>query len=261
MESRSLVSLTDKIEQIVLLMKETKESWVASGPENPDLAIYLHFWRGDELVVMVQCPLERDLGLQAAQVGASGFSADTLSLTFESYHSTLPESPNTGKPWEPHEMQYTFEAVPENREKHWVKETITTSIHERGGAFALHSQPYVLEDGKVVWSDETQTISSDVEGESGGGVMFNTLQDAMTKPTIEQILSQESAVNPVTALMNSLVDDPEQRMFHTDMATYKIMEDRNLITAVMFSATPDTRRAEWIEERLGPGSTAIPGQV
>ena len=245
------MSLTDKIDQIVQLMKETKESWVASEPENTDLAIYLHFWRGDDLAIMVQCPLERDTGLQAAQVGASGFGATTLSLTFESYHSTEEFSPNTGRRWEPHEMQYTFEAVPENREKHWVRETLTTSIHERGGAFALHSQPYIIEDWKVIWSEDTQTISSDKEGEGGGGVMFNTLQNAMEQPTIEDMLNDQSKTNPVTAVMNSLVDDQEQRLFHTDMATYRSLEEKGLASAVMFSAVPGSKRAEWIEERLG----------
>ena len=136
---------------ITQLMKETKESWVASEPDNTDLAIYLHFWRGDEMVAMVQTPLDRDTGLEAGMVGATGFAATTMSLTFESYNSTLPESPLTGKRWEPHEMQYTFEAVPQNRIEHWVKECLTTTAHERGGEFGLTSLPYIIEGTKVLW--------------------------------------------------------------------------------------------------------------
>ena len=64
-----------------------------------------------------------------------------MSLTFESFNSTLAENPITGKRWEPQEMQYVFEAVPENRTEHWVRECITTSAHERGGEFALTSMP------------------------------------------------------------------------------------------------------------------------
>lgn len=239
------------MDEISNLMKETKESWVASEPENTDLAIYLHFWRGDDLVVMVQCPLDRDIGLQAGQVGASGFGATTMSLTFESYTSTLKDSPITGEPWQPHEMQYTFEAVPENRTEHWVKECLTTTAHDREGEFALTSLPYMIEDGKMVWSDSTMTISSEAEGEGGGGVMFEWLQHAMAQPTIEEAIAKSSEDSELAALMSSLVTDPEQRLFHTDMATFRSLEERHLVTAAMFSAIPGSRRAEWIKERLG----------
>src|SRR3954470_18718710 len=160
-------------------MKQTKEGWVGTKPENTDLAMYLHFWRGEDLIAMVQTPLERDIGLHAGQVGAAGFAATTMALTFESYHSEEPKNPVTGQPWQPHEMQYTFEAVPENREKHWVKECLTTSAHERGGAYGLQVMPYVLEGTKVLWAEETITVTSE-EDLQGGGTMFDYLQSAMS---------------------------------------------------------------------------------
>lgn len=239
------------MDQIVQLMKETKESWVATGPENTDLAIYLHFWRGDSLDIMVQCPLDRDTGLQAGQVGAAGFGATTMSLTFESFNSTLGESPITGSPWEPHEMQYVFEAVPENRTEHWVKECVTTTAHERGGEFALTSMPYVIEDGQVVWSESRIEISSQAEGEGGGGVMFDWMQHAMAQPTIEEVMSSKAENDQITAVISEMVTDPEMRLFHTDMATYRAMEEQHLVSAIMFAANPGSLRAEMIEERLG----------
>ena len=238
------------METISELMKQTKESWVASEPENTDLAIYLHFWRADSLVVMVQTPLDRDTGLEAGHMGAAGFAATTMSITFESYHSNLQESPNTGKPWEPHEMQYTFEAVPENREKHWVMECLSTSAHERGGEFCFSSLPYVIEGKQVVWGEE-KIIYSNAEGESAQGVMFDYLQHAMSQPTLEDIMAEKAKDDPFFAAMGGLVTDPEQRLFHTDMATFSSLEERKMVTAGMFAAEPGSWREQQIKERFG----------
>lgn len=247
------MGLTEKLNQISELMKQTKQDWVASKPESTDLAIYLHFWRGEDLVAMVQTPVDRDLGLEAGKIGASGFGATTLSLTFESYHSTLPMSPVTDRPWQPREMQYVFEAVPQNLEKHWVSECLTTTVHERGGGFALHTLPYKIVDDQLVWGEEIVVLpDGDVQG---GGAMHAYLQDAMSQPTIEEIISAKGdAVATVAAFMSGLVTDPEARLFHTDMATYTILKQRDLVTAIMFTAEAGSDRAKWIEERLGPGS-------
>jgi hypothetical protein len=243
------------------LMKETKESWVASEPENTDLAIYLHFWRGEEMIAMVQTPLDRDVGLEAGLIGAQGFAADTMSITFESYNSTLPKSPHTGKSWEPHEMQYTFEGVPENAEKHWVTECITTSGHERGGEFALTSMPYWIEDGKVVWQEEKNlSFTSGNEGDGGGGVMFEYMQNAMSLPTIEEVMAEKAKDNRLIGMISDLITDEEIRFFHTDMATYTSMRERKLVSAIMFTAEPGSVRAKLIEERLGPEAIRMGGE-
>jgi hypothetical protein len=243
------VKLKEKMAQITDLMKFTKQDWVASKPDNTDMAMYLHFWRDDELVVAVQTPLDRDIGLAAGQVGAAGFAATTMSITFESYHSELGESPNTGRPWEPHEMQYTFEAVPENREKHWVRECLTTTAHERGGGFILQSMPYVIEDWEVIWS-EPLIVDSEVVGEAGGGVMYDYLQQSMAAPTIAEAIATKGKNDPMMKLISDLIDDPEQRLFHIDMATYKIMRGRNLVTSVIFFAKKGTNRALLIKDRM-----------
>jgi hypothetical protein len=258
MESRWQVSLSEKMDQISELMKQTKESWVASEPENTDLAIYLHFWRDEELVAMVQCPLERDIGLQAGLIGAAGFAASTMSLTFESYTSQLPKSPNTGEAWKPQEMQYTFEAVPENREKKWVLECLTTSAHERGGEFGLASLPYEIENHQVIWGEDQLSVHSTIDGEGAGGVMFDWLQDAMSRPTIEQVMAENAQSNKITAAISKLVDDPEVRLFHTDMATYTAMKEKGLITAVMFTAAPGSVREQMIRDRLGEEAVTEP---
>lgn len=251
------MDLTEKLNQVTELMKSTKQSWVATDPENTDLAIYLHFWRGEGMVAMVQCPLDRDIGLEAGNVGARGFGASTMSITFESYHSTLGKSPITGKDWQPREMQYTFEAVPENRAEGWVTECLTTTIHQRGGGFAMQSLPYTIENNLVTWGESVLMITEDGET-TGGGYMHDYLQQAMAAPTIEEILADQSENSQIAALINGLVDDPEARMFHIDMATYTAMQERNLVTAIMFTAEVGSNRERWIEERHGPGALKFP---
>ncbi len=98
------MSLQEKTNQITEVMKRTKEDWVATKPDNTDIAIYLHFWRGDDLVITLQCEVDRDKAMMAGDIGAMGFGADTMAITFESFHSSIGESPLTGQRWRPHEM-------------------------------------------------------------------------------------------------------------------------------------------------------------
>jgi len=253
------MDLKEKTQQIVEVMRSTKQDWVASDPENTDIAIYLHFWRGDDLVVTVQCPIDRDTGLQAARMGAAGFGATTMSMTFESFHSSLGESPVTGKRWMPHEMQYTFETHPENKEKGRVTECISTLAHERGGDFVMSSQGYAIEDGKVVWKEfqDFYHDSADADGHPSG-VMFEFLQSAMAGPTIEDRLREESEGNRMFARLNRAVTDPEVRQYHTDMATINAMEEHHISSAVVVMARKGTLRHQLLTERLGEGNVGEP---
>src|SRR6185503_18755085 len=145
------MTLSEKLEMVTELMKKTKERWVSHEPDNPDLAMYLHIFRGDEPVITVQCPLDRDTALKAALLAAPGFSASDITLTFESYTTTHRKSPITGEPWMPREMQFVAQTVPDAFEKGWVNECLTTSAHSRNGEYALASQGYRIKDGKVEW--------------------------------------------------------------------------------------------------------------
>ena len=254
------MGLKEKMDEVSEVMQRTKEEWVATDPDNTDIAIYLHFYRGDELVAAVQCPLDRDTALKAGQLGAAGFCADTMGITFESYHSDLPESPITGKRWVPKEMQFIAETVPDAFDKGWVSECITTTLHERGGGYILHSKAYRIVDGKVEWKDGTGTydISSDNEEGRGGGVMHEYLQHAMAMPTILEEMDRQAESDPNVALMNNLVADEEQRRYHIDVATFKAMGERKLAMSVVLTAEPGSRREEWLTERFGPPGTSYP---
>lgn len=245
------MDLREKLDATIDLMKQVKSEWVATNPENTDLAIYLHFWRDDEVAVAVQTVMERDIGLQAGMVGAMGFSADVVSISFESFHSKLALSPITGGLWQHREMQFVYETHPEAHDRGWVDSCISVALHERGGEYGFASVPYVIAGAEVIWPEGGEISTGDEV--TGGGAMFDVLQRMMLMPTLDEKLDPNSD-NPVTAMMSSLIDDPEARRFHTDMATYKALEERNLITGIMFGADKGSNRAKWLEERLGAGS-------
>jgi hypothetical protein len=244
------MSLDQKLDSLVETMRATKESWVATQPENTDLAIYAHFWRGEEMVASVVCHLDRDAGLQAAQIGARGFNASTVALTFESYNSELPESPITGEGWRPGEMQYVAQTQPQAFEKNWVHECITTSIHERGGGFALRGLPYRIKDHRVEWLEESLRLTSE-EGGGGAGFMFELLQEAMEAPMLDDLLSDASEQDSALAMVLKVIADEEVKTYHADAATVQFLTDRQLIIAAMLSAEPGSKREQLLSERFG----------
>jgi hypothetical protein len=250
------VSLTEKADAIDKVMRKTKEDWVATGPEITDLAIYLHFYRSDDMVAMVQTQLDRDTALQAGRLGAMGFAADAMSITFESYHSNLQYSPLTGEEWRHQEMQFVYETHPEAIEKGWVTECLTTTVHERGGGFVLLSASYQIKDGKVEWGEVAAHRQDDGAGE---GTMFDYLRDAINAPSMDEVIAEQAKTNPIADLMNNLVSDPEARRFHIDLATLRALEEKKLTTAVILYAEPGSNRAQWLQERLGSSGSATTG--
>lgn len=262
------MDLIEKTQGVVELMKETKEKWVAQcaergeigpgedpGSDTTDLAIYEHYYRGDDLVAMVQCPLDREKALKAALLACSAFNADTMTVTFESYSTDLRESPITGERWAPKEMQFVAQTVPDAVDKGWVHECLTTSAHERGGTYMLVSQGYRIEDGQMTWLDPKIMDPEHESKAAAEGYMFENLQRAMTIPPMEELIAERAKEDPTAALLGGVfADQPERRQFHIDMATAQALETNGLAVGVMLMANEGSPRAEWLEERMGePG--------
>ena len=93
---------------------------MATKPENTDLAIYLHFWRGDESGRSWSAPLDRDTGLRLVRWEQRGSTRRPCPITFESYHSKLEGVSDHREALEAHGDAVLFETTPENQEKHWV---------------------------------------------------------------------------------------------------------------------------------------------
>ena len=249
------MDLTEKTKGIAEALKQAKVERVRKDPENPDLPITLHFYRGDELVAAVQCPLDRDTALKAGMVAAMGFNADTMSISFESYHSTLENSPLTGKRWMPKEMQYVAEVYPD---KDWVRECLTITTHERDGGFTLFSQPYRILDGEVEWTEESLLqISSEEDDVGGSGVMFEALQHAMEVPKINALVAEQAEKDDVAAFISSLITDEETRYFHSDMATFRALEEKELILSCLFAAKEGSTRQALLKDRFGPADNQM----
>jgi len=238
-------------------MRQTKQDYVATSPDNNDLLIYLHFWRGDEMVAAVATPLDRDKGLQAALLGSTGFAADTVSITFEGYHTTYANSPITGKPWMPNEMQFVYQTMPEATEKGWIIESLNTSIHQRGGAYLLQSQAFTISNGTVDWREES-VIDPHHELTSGGGLMFDTMQDAISAPTIEERVAEaeDGGLNLAAKFAHAM--DAETRQFHYDAACLAALQDRELAIAIILHAPRGSTRHRLIEERFGDHDNSGP---
>lgn len=248
------MDLKERTLEIADGVKRLKTEWVDSNPENTDLAIYLHFYRGDEMVALVQCPLDRDNALTAARLGAIGFNASTMAIAFESFHSTLGTSPVSGKPWRPREMQYVFETDPMASEKGWVHSCITISVHERGGAWVITTLPYRLKrkppkkKKELTWLVDEELQLDSGEFGAGEGVMHEAMQNVMTMPTaIESMLEKmPELVDMIEGILSE-----EQQLFRADMATHRTLLEHELATAVILYAAPGTERQKWLEERMG----------
>lgn len=241
------MSLLAKATRMAEAVKATKESHVAANPDNPDLQIQLYFWRGDDLIAVVSCPLDRDIGLHAGQVGVVGFSATTMAMVFESYHTHLKDSPITGEPWMHQEMQFVCESMPEAQEKGWVTPALTLSAHERGGDYFLRLMPYRLKEDRVEWDEVADTYLSSDEEVQADGSMFHYLQHSMQAPTIADHIKESAEMGQLVEYLGD-----EQGAIHSDMACVRAMKDKHLINSVIFPVIEGSARAEQIAERLGP---------
>jgi hypothetical protein len=84
----------------------------------------------------------------------------------------------------------------------------------------------------------------------------------MANKTIEEKIAEDAKSNPLTAVMGQLlVDEPERRLFHTDMATLTALNERGLIHSAVVGAEPGSVREEMLIERLGNDGTWKVSQV
>jgi hypothetical protein len=248
-QRKETMSLQEKLAEVSKVMRDTKTAWVATEPENTDLVIYLHFWRGEEMVVSVLCALDRDTALRAGEMAAAGYNADIMSVSFESYSTPLKESPLTGEAWKHMEMQYVVETVPDAYEKGWVSECITTSVHDRNGGYALHMQPYRIHGTEVEYSEETGGMDSDTEGE-GGGVMHDWMQHIMTRPKLIEIVNASD--QPEAEALGFIAETmpEEEQLAHYDLVTSAVLMERELATGVFYSAPSGSLREQMLKERV-----------
>lgn len=242
-----MTTLREKAIAVDQVMREAKTDWVATKPESTDLAIYIHAYRGEDVVAALQCPLEREAALKAFQITAVGMSPDTLMATLESWHSTLDKSPVTGQDWMRGEMAFVGATYPEAQQEGWVSECLTTNAFDREGDYVVVSTPYLIQDHQVTFKESIVHDSSEAEG---SGVMQNAFLAIMQLPTVIQTLEKDEDAKLIQVVAQ-FIPDPEVRQFHMDCAALKAMAEQDLITAAALMAEEGSARKQMIIERFG----------
>lgn len=246
-----MTTLSEKVIEIDTVMSRMKTDWVASEPDSTDLLIYLHLYRGDQIVSAIQCPLDRDTALNAARIATFGMAADTLVTTFESWHSTHVKCPVTNEPWKQGEMAFVGQTYPMARELGWVDECLTTNGYDRDGNYAIVSRPYLIKDNEVTFG-EAEIHSTDDNDFKGDGYMHDVFVDMMGEPTILDAMAEQVERSPAMAIVDSLVIEPQARSFHIDVAALRAIAEKDLlVSAVLIAGEDETIRQEMITERFG----------
>lgn len=245
-----MTALVERVTEISDLMKTVKTDWVAEQHENTDILIFVHLFRGDTMVAALQCPLDRDVALNACHLAAVGMAPDLLVVTFESWHSNREKSPITGEDWVPGEMAYVGQTYPEAKKEHWVNECLTTHGFDRFSEYALISTPYLIE-GTEVTFEEAEVYDSHDADFKGAGYMHDVLAQVMQMPTVfDQIAEDEGPQATVIGILSDLMSETA-RWFHLDCAALKAMADKKLIVSAVLIAQDDPERQEMIANRFG----------
>lgn len=173
-----------------------------------DISTMLVAVRGSESVAAVSCSIDNPQHAQVViRAAATGFSADVLLFTSDTFHTTLETSPISGKPWQRNEMNAVAEFY-EGREKGWVSDAIMVVAVNRAGDVSASTLTYKMAGRRLEWTGDD--FNSD-EGDELGGVMARILREAMKEPTLSQSL--DSNVREMLAI------DHEMAMIAQDLAT------------------------------------------
>lgn len=237
------MTLEEKLEMIASSMRDAKVAMVENSPSDPDLLIHVHFFRGDFIPMIAQCQGDRDKGLETVWVGATGFSATEVAITCEAYHSTTPVSPITGEAWEHHELQFVAETMPDSGT---VWECLTTLIVDRTTRVLTNMSCYRIVDGAVEWTQEE--LLGDTETDKQSGAMVDTLREAMRRPKLLDVLPLKN--DPVAQMMLGQLSEVAAE-FHSDMATWRTLVDKDLVVSAMLGAEPGTERYDMLKNALG----------
>ena len=227
------------LETICKVMRQTKTKWLATNPVNPDLAIYLHFFRDGELVATAQTPLNRDTALQAMALGGQGMGATVISFTCESYETASDISPYTGQPWAARERQFIFETKPDQTE---VTECLTTTVVDATGKALCTVQPFRINSGELEWLEE-------MSAGNAGGLIAETLTQILQSPKLADLVNEKLGGDLLVQIQAEL--GAERSLFHQDMAVWRALLGKELISSMIIEAKPGTLRYDMLQERLG----------
>lgn len=250
------VSIHDLANEAADQARRIKEMAAAdshSADDRPELRPSIQGWRGlAPVVLMIPSQVDRDEGLKAAWIAATGFGCDSIAFTVDTWSARTRTNPVTGKPWGPREMQDVVHNH-DGMAKGWITEGLSTFVVNRAGDLASVMQQYRLDGhtnalGIHRWSIEWGERYSNAE--RGGpdkveGVVPEALLRYMNEPTMMQSIGRAGILARDFGL-----DDVEAQA-HADCAVIKSLPMTGVWEGAAMLMSDDPRRAAIIDESLG----------
>lgn len=254
--------IADILERATAAVRTTKENHVRQvkgRPGHTDIQTFIEFFRGDQMVALVTMPPDRDAMLTAALIGASGFGADSLAVSMETWghtaklQSPAPTNPDdieaaaarvlhplTGEPIKQGDLA-DLALNHDGIAKGWVVEGILTQVLNRAGDTATVLQPYRITGRTVEWLPR----DFDTDGTAVAGRVADALAHAMRADTIEQDMARHGVT------FASLGLEAERGRAHADVATVTALRERfGEHALILLAADPGTVRDQVLRERL-----------
>jgi hypothetical protein len=228
--------INELLEQAVKTGREVKAESAKRGEKM--MAPTLIPYRGAEQVAVVITATEGSRSLvSAARLAITGFGADVLVLTFDTFHSTLPENPRTGKEWERGEMQELAEKH-HGLERGWVTDAIHVMAVNRADDMVAWTLPYKkVSRHRLEWLDDTTFPHADSAVVKAQGFIPDALREAMSEPPLMLTMEQAGAGGAAFGL------EPERAWAHSDLAVAQVLT-RKAGCTVALQSMEGTVRAE-----------------
>jgi hypothetical protein len=249
----TILELREQAAERARALKEMAVSEAQGKDQRPEIRPTVQGWRGSEpVVVMMPAQVDRDQGLKAAWLCATGFGCDALAFTVDTWGTNTRLNPVTGKRWGPGEMQEIVQHH-QGLEKGWIRESLSTFVVNRAGDLVSIYQGFRLTQstsalGIVRWGLEwTEVHRGDLRNanESAEGVVPESLLRYMNEPTMAHHLARTGLSGRDFGL-----DDVEAQA-HADCAVVRSLRIWGGWEGAMLLLSDDPRRAEIVQRSLG----------
>jgi hypothetical protein len=209
----------------------------------------IEVFRGHSPVSLILMPPNRDEQLAVARVAASAFSADVLSMSFETWTTHLRCNPITNRRWGRDEMQHVV-VNHDGRAKGWVADLLLVCVVNRAGDIAEAGLPYRAEAGAVHW-DEARAAKMRGRAAFTGSVpaaLVKIMNEASMDVTMHRFMQATGLSN-----RDFGVDDDRVRD-HMDCVAVKFIAQlaskMGTHVGVTLTAEPGSERQEIIDRSL-----------
>lgn len=245
--------LADALRRSVDVVSDIKEERVKDARTRAEtsMPVVVHGWRGTEPVVMLMpFQVDRDDGLRAAWVAASGFGCDIITMSMDTWVATTRLNPVTGEKWQQREMQVVARDY-DGLENGWITEAINTQAVNRAGDVASvirhftvteHASPFGFLTYSLEWGDRHGTL--DDPRWSTEGLVRDTLMKYMNAPAMDTLVARAGLRASDFGL-----DDVQARA-HMDCAVVKLATVEQVFEGGIVLMSDDPERAEIIKTSL-----------